>query len=321
MTATRSVVRLGLIGAGRWGRIYMQTIAALEGAVLARVASRNPETRALVDASCEITKDWRDVAEATDLDGVIIATPPALHAEMTRTAVAAGRAVMVEKPLTLDLDEARALKRFVMERSGFVMVDHIHLFHPAYLMLKETGLGLGPIREIAAVAGNWGPYRDDIPVLWDWGSHDVAMCLDLVGTLPETMSAERLDAQRNPAGFAENVVINLQFPGRINTTLRVGTLMDKTRRFAVRFEQAVLVFDDLAPAKLTRHGADAPIDAPAEQGEPMKVSKALPLSVAIGEFVDSIRDRTTDPGRLGLAVDVISVLSVCEVALVAASRA
>ncbi len=321
MTATRAVVRLGLVGAGRWGRNYIRTIAAIEGVTLARVASRSPETRALVGAGCEIAEDWRAVAEAADLDGVIIATPPALHAEMTRTAVAAGRAVMVEKPLTLDLDEARALRRFVAQRSGFVMVDHIHLFHPAYRMLKETGRGLGPIREIAAVAGDRGPYREDMPVLWDWGPHDVAMSLDLVGALPETMSAERLETQRTPAGFAENVAIGLRFPGPVNAVVRVGTLMDKTRRFAVRFERAVLVFDDLAPAKLTRHGADAPIDAPPDQGEPLQVPDALPLSVAVGEFADGIRSRTTDTRSLDLAMDVIAVLSSCDAALVAANGA
>ena len=45
-------------------------------------------------------------------------------------------------------------------------------------------MGLGPIREIAAVAGNRGPYREDVAVLWDWGPHDVAMALDLVGASP-----------------------------------------------------------------------------------------------------------------------------------------
>lgn len=321
MTATRAVVRLGLIGAGRWGRIYIRTIAAIEGVTLVRVASRNPETRALVGAGCAIVEEWREVAEAADLDGVIIATPPELHAEMTCAAVAAGRAVMVEKPLTLDLGEARALRRLVAQRSGFVMVDHIHLFHPAYRRLKTTGLGLGPIREIAAVAGNRGPYRENVAVLWDWGPHDVAMALDLVGARPETMSAERFESQRSSAGFAENVAIDLRFPGRINASLRVGTLMDKTRRFTVRFEQAVLIFDDLAPAKLTRHGADASIDAAPDQGEPLQVSNTLPLSVAVGEFVDGIRSRATDTGSLDLAVDVIAVLSSCDAALATANGA
>ena len=97
--------------------------------------------------------------------------------------------------------------------------------------------------------------------------------------------------------------------------------MDETRRFAVRFERAVLVFDDLAPAKLTRHRADAPIDAPPDQGEPLQVPDGLHLSVAVGEFADGIRSRTTDTGSLDLAIDVIAVLSSCDAALVAANGA
>ena len=211
MTGSRSNVRLGLVGAGRWGRNYVRTITALDGVVLARIASRNPETGSLVGADCVVVADWRAVAEADDLDGVVVATPPAQHAEIVCAAVAAGRAVLVEKPLTLDLGEARALRRFVGEHAGFVMVDHIHLFHPAYRALKATGRRLGAIRQIAAAAGNRGAYRDDAPVLWDWGCHDVALCLDLMGTPPETVDAERIEARSTAAGYGENIALRLRF--------------------------------------------------------------------------------------------------------------
>src|SRR6185295_8261844 len=121
---------------GRWGRNYIKTIAALDDMRLTRLASRNPASRRLVGPRCEISADWRRCMGAGDLDGIIIATPPSLHAEMTIAAVAAGIPVLVEKPLTLGLSEASALRNEVRARSGLVMVDHTHLFHPAFVELK-----------------------------------------------------------------------------------------------------------------------------------------------------------------------------------------
>src|SRR5229473_890850 len=104
-------VRLGLIGAGRWGRNYLRTIAATPGVRLARLASRNPDSVRLAPADCAVTPDWRDLLDRNALDGVIIATPAALHAEMALAAMDAGLPVLVEKPLTMDIAQARALGR------------------------------------------------------------------------------------------------------------------------------------------------------------------------------------------------------------------
>jgi len=105
----RQTVRLGLIGAGRWGRAYIRTLAELDGLSLKWVSSRNPETKTFVPDTCSVTEDWRDLMTAENIDGIIVATPPASHAEIALTAIEQGHAVMVEKPLTLSLQEAEHL--------------------------------------------------------------------------------------------------------------------------------------------------------------------------------------------------------------------
>ncbi|MEE9275734.1 MAG: Gfo/Idh/MocA family oxidoreductase, partial [bacterium] len=110
-------LRLGLIGAGRWGRAYIRTLKSMAGVELARLCSANPESPKLAGPGCRVTGDWRELAGAEDLDGLILATPPGLHAEMAGAAAAAGLPVMIEKPLTLDLDEALRLQE-TFERTG-----------------------------------------------------------------------------------------------------------------------------------------------------------------------------------------------------------
>lgn len=293
-------LELGLIGAGRWGRVYIKTLAALDGVRLARVASSNSETPGLVD--CPVTPDWREVAEDSSLDGVIVATPPALHAEMTRAAVARGLPVLVEKPLTMDEDEARGLTSFVRDAGGLVLVDHVHLFHPAYRALKEHAAGLGPIRSIRSAGGGPGPCRDDAPVLWDWGSHDVAMCLDLMGGMPENARARRLEQRRE----GETVSLRLDFPGGARADVEISNIMEqKTRRLSVRTDRCTLIYDGLAPSPLVlRHGGEA--------GEAIEVPATPALDCAIMAFADAVRDRSRDEASLRLGLDTVTVLARCQ---------
>lgn len=312
---TKSDLRLGLIGAGPWGRTYINAIAAIDGLKLTRLASRNPQSRSLVDPACRISEDWRQVAEALDIDGVIIAAPPHLHAEMATAAVTFGRPVLVEKPLTMDLAQAVELRRYVDSYDGLVMVDHTHLFHPAFRALKELSRALGPLKAIRADAGNHGPYRENVPVIWDWGAHDVAMCLDLMGGTPKKVGAERLASEMINGGRGENIFIGLSFAGGVEAKIRIGNMMEKKRRFSVYFADATLVYDGLAEKPLMLYPPTISIDAPIGPGEPIKTADDLPLNVVLDEFAAAIVNADAGPAALDLGVAVTGVLAECEKAL------
>lgn len=308
-------IRLGLIGAGRWGRFYIKTLKSLPGVELTRLCSSNPGSAALVGPACEITCDWRALIKAGDLDGVIIATPPALHAEMVEATVTAGLPVMVEKPLTMSLDQALHLQR-VVEQSGVpVLVDHIYLFHPGYVALKEKVQDLGPIRFIRSVGGNWGPFRPDVPVLWDYGPHDVALCLDLLGEMPTSVDAVRQLSCETDEGYGEILSLRLDFPGGASATITVGNIMqEKKRLFAVYFDDYVLTLNDLAEHKLMlyRTEGNCPADSPDQAfgpGMPIQISADLPLTRAVSTFVTGISGGSPKAFGVALGVEVVRVLS------------
>lgn len=306
------MINLGLIGAGRWGRNYIKTVAAMEGVRLARLASRNPASATLVDAGCMISADWHELLDAGDLDGIIIATPPALHAGMVSAAIAASLPVLVEKPLTLDVAEAEKLLKQSRERGSLVMVEHTHLFHPAFEALCLQCADLGAICAIRGEAGNHGPYRSDVPVLWDWGSHDIAMCIALTGAVPRARAAVSDERRNVEGGIGESIRLLLEWPDGKQADIRLSNITDRQRRFTVFCEGGVLVYDDLAQHKLVVHPAQAGDAQPQGAGTMLPVATGFPLTRAVERFVDAIRAGDLTHASLALGVDVIRVLADCE---------
>lgn len=305
-------LRLGLIGAGRWGRNYIKTIAGLDAVRLTALASSNPESAQWLTQDCVIQRDWRAILDPRLIDAVIIATPAALHATMAGAAIEAGLPVLVEKPLTLSLDEARSLRDLVARRQGFVMIDHTHLFNPAYRRMKELLRNCGPLRALSAQAGNTGPFRRDAPVLWDWGAHDVALCLDLLGTAPSKVEARRIEHRQVDNAVGENLELHLFFPTNVEAQIRIGNLMPKCRRLAALTDSCVMVYDDLAEHKLTRHEVQDNWAQPRGEGLTLPISSKLPLTQVVEEFAAVVGANKYNMESLDLGVAVVTILDACE---------
>jgi predicted dehydrogenase len=230
------------------------------------------------------------VACAPDLDALVIAAPPAVHAEIALAAIDAGRPVLVEKPLTLDVASAERIVARAAERGVLVMVDHVHLFHAAYRALKRSVAAQGGVREIRAEAGDRGPHRPDVSVLWDWGSHDVAMCIDLLGIEPEAVDAECLERRRVGGAIGERLRLVLRFPGDVVARIGLSTLDEHQRRFDVHLDSQVLRYDGSVPA--------APGD--------------LPLTRAVLEFAEAARNGLAPLQSVRLGAAVVRTLARCD---------
>ncbi|MAE07105.1 MAG: hypothetical protein CMH76_12315 [Nitrospinae bacterium] len=312
-----SDIQLGLIGAGRWGRVYMNALDHMADVALSALASSNPQSHDLVGEDVALHEDWQDLLTAGGMDGVIVATPPASHAGIVCVALEAGVPVLVEKPLTLDVDEAKALCDLAEHKDCLVMVDHIHLFSPAFRALKSEAAKLGPVRHMESEAGNHGPFRKATPILWDWGAHDISMCLDLMGDTPSEISARRQELRKTGEGSGAVFDLRLGFGDGdtdvVTAGIRIGNMLPrKRRRFCAAFDDGILVYDDLAADKLSF----VPISAsPEAEIRAISVAPAPPLTCAIQAFADAIAADSVCHDSLRMGVDVVETLARCEAAL------
>jgi predicted dehydrogenase len=298
-----AALRLGLIGAGRWGRAYIRTIGGLGEVTLAAVASANPETRALVPPGCAVTDDWRAMIALPAVEAVIVATPPALHAAMATAAIEAGKPVLVEKPFTMNLREAETVADLARRRGIALVVEHTHLFAPAFRQLVKRIPTLGGLALLRGRANAEGPFRPDAPVLWDWGAHDVAMGIAIAGR-PSSHSG-RVVERRPGVANAEAIALTLGWDTGLAADIVLSNIHGpKRRQFEAVGAKGSLLFDDLAAAKLTfRPTSGAP--------EPIAVAGPMPLTQAVAEFAVAAGS-PPDPAALALALDVVGVLEACD---------
>jgi predicted dehydrogenase len=243
------------------------------------------------------------------LNGIIIATPPALHVEMACAAVKAGLGALVEKPLSLNLAEALELSKLVAEYKGCVRVDHTYLYHPAYRKLKEIVSSQQKPMRVRSVGGNWGPFRTQFPILWDWGAHDIAMCLDLFGRYPTSIEGQCIEMQRVRVNEEEGALylIRLSFGADSWAEIMIGNLMkQRTRLFEVQVGNTVLVMDDTvnfdSKLKIRRSGEF-------QEERTIPIEHELPLDRVVLDFSKALRFHDSDPTTLLLGVDVVRVLT------------
>lgn len=299
-------LRVGLIGAGRWAPAFIRTLHNLPEWQLIRIARARARPVPEVSDSVEIATDWRRVAEADDLDAAIISTPPHLHAEMTAACIRSGLPVLVEKPLTLSSDEARELVALAEARQAVVFVDHINLFNPAFRAVRDAVRGRAPLHIESEAGATPDLPIHDYSVLWDWGSHDVAMALTLTdGRMPSAVAAQRVAT--GPEG-RELIEFTLTFDNGTHSRHVVGNLWPERRRaLTVRHEDEAWRFDDLADRKFA-HTRGKRIEFPPVSGD-------APLSVALAEFARAVRAGGPHIDQLRLGAQVVDVLARCEAAL------
>ncbi len=286
---------IALIGAGKFGRNYIKAALACDAFNLEAVASNNPDTASLVPSGVKVIKDWRDVIKLPPIDGVVIATPPGTHAEIAIAALDAGKAVLCEKPMTLSMDQAAAIKAAIAGQSSspvVFLVNHIYLYHPAFRVMLENIALIGNLRRITSCGGNYGPFRTDVTALWDYGPHDIAMAI----------AAAKSDTVSIKCSETDNYQVQIAFHNGVKADLQFGNAYsDKRRWMELEGDNGVLRFDDLADVKLTYNKLTE-----------LKYNKILPLETIVTEFGAAITSGQTEVRDFYIGQQVVEALEKCE---------
>jgi predicted dehydrogenase len=234
-----SELRTAVIGAGYLGRFHAQKYAALENCELLAVCDANSAVAASVAAECRCRAvvDHRELLG--NVDAVSVVTPTAAHFDLAAAFLRAGAHVLVEKPITSTVVEARELIRLASHHQRVLQVGHLERFNPA-ILAAEPYLKAPRFIECHRLA----PFKQrgtDVNVVLDLMIHDIDIIQSIVGAEVESLDAvgsavfsDQIDIANARIRFANGCVANA-------TASRVS--MKTERKLRIFLDDAYLSLD------------------------------------------------------------------------------
>ncbi|HEY0156085.1 MAG TPA: Gfo/Idh/MocA family oxidoreductase [Thermoanaerobaculia bacterium] len=171
-------VKVGVVGTGYLGRLHARVLSEMPDARMVGFVEPNDAIAAEVAETLQL-KRFASVAElAKEIDGAVVATPTTSHFEVASELLEAGVDVMVEKPITSTVDEARRLIELAAKHGRIVQVGHVERYNPAIIAVASL---VGASRYFEAERlGVFVPRSLDVDVLLDLMIHDLNLVLSLL---------------------------------------------------------------------------------------------------------------------------------------------
>jgi predicted dehydrogenase len=282
-------VSVGVVGLNYWGPNLARNFAEL-GALswicdldeerLAGAKGRHPAASATTSY---------DELLASDVEGVVIATPVPTHYALAKQALEAGKHVLVEKPPAMRGVEIDELVALAAAENLVLMPGHLLLYHPGVRKMKQL-IDDGELGDVLCVYGNrvnLGIVRTNENALWSLGVHDLSVILYLLDEDPDFATAHG-SASIHP-GIEDVVFCFLRFPSGKIAHMHLSWLdPHKMRKMTVVGREKMVVFDDMEPErKVTVYEKSAGPNGELYSGDISipKIATAEPLKLECQEFL------------------------------------
>jgi UDP-2-acetamido-3-amino-2,3-dideoxy-glucuronate N-acetyltransferase len=315
-------VKVAVAGVGYWGKNLVRNFAALgalgalcdaEKAVEVNYGRQYPDVK--------FYREFSSVLGDHSIDAVALATPAVTHFELAKAALEAGKDVLVEKPLAVDVRHGEELVRLAEAKGRILMVGHILRYHPAILKLQQLihDGTLGKITYLYSNRLNIGKIRTEENILWSFAPHDISVMLSLLNEMPKTVNCNG-SAYLNP-NVVDVTLSHFDFPSGVQAHIFVSWLHPvKEQRLVVVGSEKMAVFDDTAEDKLVLYPHKVkwqnriPTAVKAD-GEPVRLEDREPLQAECRHFLDCVGFRTAPVSNGAEGLRVLRVLDACQRAL------
>ncbi len=249
------MINVGLIGFGLAGRAFhAPVIRAVHGLRLAAIVQRTGNEAAELYPDVRIVRTVEELLAISDIRLVVIATPNGTHYSIAQQCLAAGREVVVDKPLTPTLDEARDLVRFAQEKGRLLTVYQNRRYDGDFQALRQI-VTSGRLGRIVRLESNYDRFRARLKanawrersgpgtgILFDLAPHLSDHALVLFG-LPEAVTAD-IRIEREHAVTDDSFDLTLHYTGGLRAVLRATMLAAVARpRFVLHGTSGAYVKD------------------------------------------------------------------------------
>ena len=314
---------VAVLGCGYWGQNLVRNFAQLGALALVCDPAETGRTRASqIAPGIEVSDSFDAVFARKEIQGVVLATPAETHHPLALKALEAGKDVLVEKPLALNLRQGVEMQGAAEKNGRILMVGHLLEYHPAVLKLRELLKegALGRVNYIYSNRLNFGKIRIEENALWSFAPHDIAVILRLFGELPIEVTC--VGGSYLTPNLADATVSGLHFRGGQRAHIFVSWLNPfKEQKLVVVGEKRMAVFNDVAKEdKLVLYNQWIEMDKRQpilQKGEAESIALAPdePLRKECEHFLECMRTRQQPLSDAGSGNQVLRVLEACQISL------
>jgi predicted dehydrogenase len=181
------MLKAGVLGAGHLGKIHLRLLKQSENYELVGFHDADAENGKAVEAELgyKYYSSMEDLIEAVDM--VDIVTPTLSHYECAKKAIAKGKHIFIEKPITNTVEEAEHIRELLAEHDIRGQVGHVERFNPAFIAVKDQ-INNPMFIETHRLA-EFNPRGTDVPVVLDLMIHDIDIILSVVKSKVKNVSA------------------------------------------------------------------------------------------------------------------------------------
>src|SRR5881296_2055802 len=315
----KSKVNIAVVGVGYWGKNLVRNFHELGALAVLCDADRSLEgTYQRSYEGVRFCSEFSEVLSDSSIDAVALATPAVKHYEMAKAALEAGKDVLVEKPLAIDVKHGEELVKLAEAKQRILMVGHILRYHPAVLKLQQLIQegALGKISYLYSNRLNIGKIRTEENILWSFAPHDISVILSLLNEMPTRVSCHG-NAYLTRDVF-DVTVSQFDFPSGVQAHIFVSWLHPiKEQRLVVVGSEKMAVFDDTAEDKLVLYPHKVKWQnrvptAVKANGEIVKLENREPLRAECQHFLDCVESRTSPVSDGAEGLRVLRVLDACQ---------
>ena len=318
------MIRIAQIGCGYWGPNLLRNFQQNPDCEIAAVADPSEDSRrkiAETHPNIRLHEAPDAVLDDPAVNAVVIAAPARFHHALTKSALLAGKDVLVEKPLALTYHEGRELVQLAEDKQQILMVGHILEYHPAIMIIRKLIRegSLGNLRYMTSSRLNLGKIRTEENVLWSFAPHDIAIIQRLAGGLPmHVMATGSAFLQEKTPDTTHS---HLFFNSGAHAHIHVSWLHPfKEQRLVIVGSQAMVTYNDVRkellfyPHSIDMESSGPPVPTRAEP-QPLQFGDDEPLALECAAFLEAVRSRTAPLTDGSSGLDVLQTLEALQISM------
>lgn len=222
-------IRIGVIGIGYLGKFHLEKFQKNKDCQLVWLVDKNNKNLKNYKDKYNVSTNYKEIVD--DVDAVSIVTPTVNHYEIARYFIEKNKHVLIEKPMTQTVSEAKKLINLAKKHKKIIQIGHLERFNP--VIRKVSSLIKNPLFIEVHRLAQFNPRSTDVNVVYDLMIHDIDITTSLVPSKIKKISS-----------FGKSIITNKIDIANARLEFFNGTIANLTAsRISQKSERKIRIFE------------------------------------------------------------------------------